>query len=84
MQKCWHSDPTQRPTAEEIYDLTTMWGISSERTQEVQDQLSNAEGLYKRHISTKKETKKHPGAIYTSRIMPNITAGEKMLCPHIT
>src|SRR3954465_9736293 len=22
MQKCWHVDPTQRPTAQEIYDLT--------------------------------------------------------------
>src|SRR6266487_3229405 len=21
MQKCWHSDPTQRPTAKEIYEL---------------------------------------------------------------
>ena len=21
MQKCWHSDPTQRPTAQEIYDF---------------------------------------------------------------
>ena len=25
MQKCWHSDPTKRPTAEEIYELTYSW-----------------------------------------------------------
>ncbi len=25
MQKCWHSDPTQRPTAKEIYELTESW-----------------------------------------------------------
>ena len=82
MQKCWHSDPTQRPTAKEIYKLAYMWSVSP--TQEIEDQLDNAEDLRKRHISTKKATKiQHPGAVYTSRIMPNITTGEQMLCPHI-
>ena len=74
MQKCWHSDPMQRPKAEEIKNLTCMWRFSP--TQEIEDELVNAEELRKRHISTKKATKTpHPGAIYTSRIMPNITNG---------
>ena len=77
MQKCWHSDPTQRPTAKEISELTDMWRYFP--TQEIKDQLANVEELRERHISTKKETQiQHPGAIYTSRIMPNITAGEQM------
>src|SRR5205823_4490960 len=72
MQKCWHSDPTQRPTINEIAKLTRMWDNCA--TQEIEDQLDNAEELRERHISTKKEAKiQHPGAIYTSRIMPNIT-----------
>src|SRR5947209_17132611 len=32
MQKCWHSEPTQRPTAKEIQDRICMWCHS--RTQE--------------------------------------------------
>src|SRR6266516_5415525 len=32
MQKCWHPDPTQRPTAQEIRDLVAMWNF--EPTQE--------------------------------------------------
>jgi len=26
MQKCWNADPAQRPTAQEISELTTTWG----------------------------------------------------------
>src|SRR5205823_10139126 len=25
MQKCWHSDPTKRPTAREIHEIVKMW-----------------------------------------------------------
>ncbi len=82
MQKCWHSDPTQRPTAEEIKELTIRWFNSP--TQEIQEQLNKAEEIRKRYMSTKKVTKdQHPGAIYTSRIMPNITKGEQMLCLYL-
>src|SRR6185369_14779823 len=81
MQKCWHSDPMQRPKAEEIKNLTCMWRFSP--TQEIEDELVNAEELRKRHISTKKATKTpHPGAIYTSRIMPNITNGWHVMYIH--
>ncbi len=27
MQKCWHADPTQRPTANEIYELARHWRL---------------------------------------------------------
>src|SRR2546421_11858141 len=77
MQKCWHSDPTQRPTAQEICDLTDNWKSLISRTQEIQGQLHTAEKIRKRNMTTKKESKtQHPGAIYTSRLMTNIVNGK--------
>ena len=43
MQKCWHSDPTQRPTAQEIYDLTSKWHPNA--SQEITDQIEKAEEI---------------------------------------
>ena len=37
MQKCWHSDPTQRPTAKEIYQVIGNW--YSDPTSEIQNRL---------------------------------------------
>ena len=75
MQKCWHSDPTQRPTANEIYELT--WNWYHDAPQEVQGQIKKAEEIRQRNITTKKEVKtQHPGAIYTSRLMTNIVNGK--------
>ena len=71
MQKCWHSDPTQRPTAKEIEELTDNWYHFPK--QDIKDQLYTAEEIRKRNMTTKKEVKsQHPGAIYTSRLMTNI------------
>ncbi len=78
MQKCWHPDYTQRPTAEEISQLTGRWNHI--RTSEIQDQIDKAEEIRKRNMAIKKETKTpHPGAIYTSRLMPNISKGKEFL-----
>ena len=80
MQKCWHSDPLKRPTAEQIYELTASWDDSSKRTGEIIDQFEEAEEIRKRNLSTKKETQTpHPGAIYTSRLMPNISKGKRLV-----
>ena len=76
MQKCWHTDPTKRPTAQEISALTDMWHLNS--TREIDVQLKKAEDTRKQNVGIKKETKTlHPGAIYTSRLMTNITHGKK-------
>src|SRR6266487_3381720 len=54
MQKCWHPDPTQRPTAKEIYSHTKEW---------IQSKINKAEEIRRRNIRIKKETKiQHPGA----------------------
>jgi len=77
MQKCWHVDPTQRPTAKEIYVLTDNWCYF--RTQEIEDQINKADEIRKKNMEIQKETKtSHPGAIYTSRLLTNITKGEKL------
>src|SRR6185369_11785530 len=72
MQKCWHSDPTKRPTAKEIYELST--NLYLKETAEIQDQIEKAEKVRQENMEIKKEPKpSHPGAIYTSRFMPNVS-----------
>jgi len=46
-------------------------------TNEIQDQIDKAEEIRQRNIRTKKETTTHPGAIYTSRLLTNVTNGMK-------
>src|SRR5579863_1976285 len=46
MQKCWHSDPTQRPNAEEIHELTRNWYGSP--TKDIENQIELAEKVRKR------------------------------------
>src|SRR5437588_6308214 len=65
MQKCWNSDPTQRPTAELISQLTTKW--YPKPTQEIRDQIKEADEIRRQNIEIKKVTQTHSGAIYTSR-----------------
>ena len=78
MEKCWHSDPHQRPIAQEIHNLTFKWHFS--RTQEITDQINKAEEIRKQNVGIKKETKTpHPGAIYISRLMTNITHGKQFI-----
>ena len=80
MQKCWHSEPAKRPTAREIYKLTMSWCYSLESTSEVIDGIKKAEEIRQRNLLTKKEIKPpHPGAIYTSRLMPNISKGKRLI-----
>src|SRR6266516_3403653 len=57
MQKCWHSDPTQRPTAKEIEELTDSWDSLSKCTSEIQDQIEEAEEIRNRNMTTKKGVK---------------------------
>jgi len=48
-------------------------------TKVIKNAIAKAEEIRKRNMSTKKEKKTHPGAIYTSRLMPNISKGKKFL-----
>ncbi|RHZ78948.1 hypothetical protein Glove_153g31 [Diversispora epigaea] len=71
MKQCWHSDPTKRPTAKEIYDQILMW--LNNPTQEIQDMIHEAEKIRQQNIGIKKEMPiPYSEAIYTSRILTNI------------
>src|SRR6185369_1043122 len=77
LQKCWHSDPTQRPTADEIQDLVFSWHFSP--TKEIEVQIKKAEEIREKNMEIKKEMKtSHTGAIYTSRLLTDITKGKKI------
>src|SRR6266487_4513881 len=46
MQKCWHSDPTQRPTAKDIFNLTSKWCPSiMHKKGHIIDQINKAEKI---------------------------------------
>ena len=76
LQQCWHSDPTQRPTAAKIHETINSWYTNGQFKNEIKNQLKKAEDVRQQNIDIKKETKSHPGAIYTSRFLTNITNGK--------
>src|SRR5438128_7976475 len=51
MKKCWDSDPTKRPNAQEIHDVTASWRF--EPTQEVTNQIVEAEKIRQCNTNTK-------------------------------
>ena len=57
MQNCWHSDPTKRPTAAQIYEVTNSWLTLS--TQEIKSQIKEAEKICKQIIKEKKPPHLH-------------------------
>jgi len=76
MVKCWHADPTKRPPAKEIHELTKNWYCITMCTQEIQDQVKEAEEIRQQNVGIKKAIQTHPGAVYTSRLLTNITKGK--------
>ena len=60
-------------TAQEIRSLVSEWRFN---TQEINDK---ADEIRKKNMEIKKETKpSHRGAIYTNRLLTNITNGKKL------
>ena len=57
-----------------MFDLTKMWRSP---LQQFSEQIEKAEEVRQQNIGIKKEMKRlHPGAIYTSRLLTNITMGK--------
>jgi serine/threonine protein kinase len=50
IKRCWHSDPSQRPTAEQILELVDMWHFFRQKD----DQIKKADEIRQRNISIKK------------------------------
>lgn len=73
MQKCWHKDPSKRPTAIEIGDIIEeQWELGLQFDQEKM-QLIEAEEEQKA-ASKIDNDKIDPNAIYTSRSIPTIAS----------
>jgi len=78
MRKCWNADPTERPSAEEIYELFNGWTTCP--SQEIKEQLDKAEQIRKHALTIKREPPiQHSGSNYTSHLMPNISKGKQLL-----
>ena len=68
IQKCWHSDPTQRPTAKEIYDFANEWN-----EQEIKDQIKKSEEIRQKNIPMKKEKKTDKITFKTNHLLLFLT-----------
>ncbi|GES92260.1 kinase-like domain-containing protein [Rhizophagus clarus] len=69
MKRCWHSDPSIRPTITEIKDTVDDWYKKCKKTDRI---FTKAEGkrsglIESKQLGPKFSKEQHPGAIYTSR-----------------
>src|SRR5205807_818595 len=75
MTSCWHHDPTQRPTAQELCDILDSWN-GRQLAPEIQSQLQAAEEIRRNtalSYDPNEAAKTHPLAIYTSRLLQTIS-----------
>ncbi|CAB5377499.1 unnamed protein product [Rhizophagus irregularis] len=80
MKRCWDSNPDNRPNATELnieiksfYDFYSSYKKGNLNATEIRKQFKEAEAYRKLHLSSVKENKQHPGAIYTSRLLNPFT-----------
>ncbi|POG60535.1 kinase-like domain-containing protein [Rhizophagus irregularis DAOM 181602=DAOM 197198] len=80
MKRCWDSNPDNRPNATELnieiksfYDFYRSYKKGNLNATEIRKQFKEAEAYRKLHLSSFKENKQHPGAIYTSRLLNPFT-----------
>ncbi|EXX67724.1 hypothetical protein RirG_111820 [Rhizophagus irregularis DAOM 197198w] len=80
MKRCWDSNPDNRPNATELnieiksfYDFYSSYKKGNLNATEIRKQFKEAEAYRKLHLSSFKENKQHPGAIYTSRLLNPFT-----------
>ena len=66
MEKCWHPDPLERPTASQLYKLLGSWVAACDDPDpsELSDQFNIAEAERNRF-----HQEIHPQAFYTSKLL---------------
>ncbi|GES92269.1 kinase-like domain-containing protein [Rhizophagus clarus] len=69
MKRCWHSDPSMRPTITEIKDTVDDWYKKRKKTDRIFTKTERKRlGLIKsKQLGPEFSKEQHPGAIYTSR-----------------
>jgi hypothetical protein len=80
MKRCWDSNPENRPNATDInieiksfYNCYSLYKKGGSNAIEIRNQFKEAEIYRKSHLSSFKENKQHPEAIYTSRLLDPFT-----------
>ena len=73
MTQCWHSDPSKRPTASQLYEILGNWidAIDDHNPSELSNQFDIAEEEKLSNLERNKfyQRKIHPQAFYTSRLL---------------
>jgi serine/threonine protein kinase len=75
MTRCWDSDPTKRPTAEDVRNEVRSWRdpeYNDEKNVHALFQLEKAE-QYRKENPRPVRKSRHPGTVYSSRFIPAIT-----------
>ncbi len=76
MTQCWDSDPSNRPTASELYKLLGSWiaAIDESNSSELFDQFSKVEKKRILYLESNRfhEQRIHPEAFYTNRPFPKL------------
>ncbi|CAB5364564.1 unnamed protein product [Rhizophagus irregularis] len=80
MKRCWDSNPNNRPSAIEIYELIELFRdscyYSMDKDKEIEKQFKEAEEYRKVNyslIENSQLTNHHPQAYYTSRLLNPFT-----------
>ncbi|GES80258.1 kinase-like domain-containing protein [Rhizophagus clarus] len=73
IKKCWDSDPSKRPTIDEIWNSFFLWcRIINEADYFKQAEIKRSELIQLRKLGPEFSEKSHPKAIYTSRALSSL------------
>ncbi|CAB5363418.1 unnamed protein product [Rhizophagus irregularis] len=71
MKRCWDSNPNNRPSAIEVYELIGSFTFVDD--EEIKKQIEEADEYRKANFSNSQLTNHHPQAYYTSRLLNPFT-----------
>jgi len=77
MQRCWHPNPSNRPTAKDIVGMLYDWNDILDGDQDdhdgIKQQFAEADAYRKQCPRPRRQEQQHPGACYSSRFVPHIS-----------
>ena len=77
MQRCWHPNPPNRPSAKEVSDILFDWfmiinGVRYDHDG-IKQQFAEADAYREQRPRPRRQERQHPGACYSSRFVPHIS-----------